>query len=164
MRGYLLDTNVLGEFLSKEKGVYERFAKLPERAPVNISSITLGEIEFGHRFESPDDYTDIQIKYREIIFKRFPSPIHVTEATAVVYGELRAKLFLEYVPNEKKKKARWTKQLQDPATDDEIGIQENDIWIAAQALERKLILVSHDKHMRKIKDVEEKLLLEDWAD
>jgi len=83
--------------------------------------------------------------------------------TANTYGELRSLLFDKYAPNDKRKKNLRPEQLVDPITSLELGIQENDLWIAAQAIVRNLILVTHDKltHIRKIAGSE--LHIEDWA-
>jgi predicted nucleic acid-binding protein len=50
----------------------------------------------------------------------------------------------------------------DPVTSRELGIQENDLWIAAQALEYNLVLVRNDK-MDRIRDACEELQVENWA-
>jgi len=54
--------------------------------------------------------------------------------TANTYGELRSLLFDKYAPNDKRKKNLRPEQLVDPITSLELGIQENDLWIAAQAI------------------------------
>ena len=94
----------------------------------------------------------------------FPDPMHITPNTTVYYGDVRAKVFRKYAPKTKIKKKRWPEQLCDPLTGHEMGIQENDLWIVAHALEEDLILVSHDKHMVRIKDALPDLFLEDWAE
>jgi len=46
-----------------------------------------------------------------------------------------------------------------------LGIQENDLWIAAQAIERHFILVTSDHRMTRIREIasEAELVIEDWA-
>jgi predicted nucleic acid-binding protein len=54
--------------------------------------------------------------------------------------------------------------LVDPLTAKCLGIQENDLWIAAQAYESNLVLVTHDK-MDRLREVASDLLaFEDWAE
>ena len=163
MKGYLLDTNILNYFFRKESGVHEIISGLPYETPINISVITLGEMEFGHKVESPKNQLPIQIQYKHFTANYFPYPINITSSTAIHYGEIRANLFEKYIPKKEKKKLR-PEQLVDPVTSQTLQIQENDIWIAAQALERNLILVSHDKGMKRIKELMPELQLEDWAD
>jgi len=52
--------------------------------------------------------------------------------------------------------------LVDPVTAKVLGIQENDLWIAAQAIERNLILVTNDG-MSRIREIASELRIEDWG-
>ena len=70
--------------------------------------------------------------------------------------------FEKYAPNVKRRRGLRPEQLIDPVTSQELGIQENDLWIAAQALEYNLVLVTNDK-MERIRDVCEELQIENWA-
>ena len=46
----------------------------------------------------------------------------------------------------------------------ELGIDENDLWIAAQAIEHNLVLVTNDE-MKRIKHVAGPVLdIEDWTE
>jgi predicted nucleic acid-binding protein len=47
-------------------------------------------------------------------------------------------------------------------TSQELGIQENDLWMAAQALEYNLVFVTNDK-MERIREVCADLQLENWT-
>jgi tRNA(fMet)-specific endonuclease VapC len=88
--------------------------------------------------------------------------LDVTSTTRVYYGSIRAALFERYAPRDKRAKRFRLGQLTDPVSELELGIQENDVWIAAQAIEYNLVLVSNDK-LTKIRDVAGDLLLENWA-
>ena len=79
-----------------------------------------------------------------------------------MYGELRAKLFEKFAPKNNKKGLR-PEQLVDPITSLVLGIQENDLWITAQAMARNLILVTNDK-LSRIKEVTgSDLRIKNWA-
>ena len=71
-------------------------------------------------------------------------------------------MFEKYAPNVKHRGGLRPKQLVDPMTSRELGIQENDLWIAAQALEYNLVLVTNNK-MDRIRDVCEDLQVENWT-
>lgn len=86
----------------------------------------------------------------------------VTKATRIYYGSLRASVFEKYAPNAKRRSGLRPAQLIDPVTSQELGIQENDLWIAAQALEYNLVFVTNDK-MERMRDVCEELQIENWA-
>jgi tRNA(fMet)-specific endonuclease VapC len=88
--------------------------------------------------------------------------LNITKATRIYYGSLRARIFEKYAPNERRCRGLRPEQLIDLVTSRELGIQENDLWIAAQALEYNLVLVTNDK-MDRIRDVCEDLQVENWA-
>ena len=75
----------------------------------------------------------------------------VTEDVATTYGELKAALFSQFAPKEKSKR-RKTK-----ITD--LGFDENDLWIAALALQQNLTVVSADSDFQQVKT---KLSVETW--
>jgi len=57
-------------------------------------------------------------------------------------------------------------QLIDPITSRELGIQENDLWLCAQAVAHDMVLVTNDKMLR-IREVSEDmqpvLRIQNWA-
>lgn len=78
----------------------------------------------------------------------------VTEDVATIYGQLKAALFNQFAPKEKGKR-RKTK-----ITD--LGFDENDLWIAAIALQHNLTVVSADSDFQRIQQVRT-LSLESWV-
>lgn len=165
MLGYLLDTNIIiFWFDPKSKGhanVVARIDALDPATPLRISAISWGEMEYGHRAVQPVDTPD-QIARNQVVENQLPHTLDVRKTTKDYYGLLRARLFAKYAPKPKKKGLR-PEQLIDPVTSKELGIQENDVWIAAQALEYNLVLVTHDKldHLREV--ASDILTIEDWA-
>ena len=84
------------------------------------------------------------------------------EKAVSLWPTIRAGVFEKYAPNVKRRRGLRPEQLIDPVTSQELGIQENDLWIAAQALEYNLVWVTNDK-MERIRDVCEELQIENWA-
>lgn len=166
MEGYLLDTNIVRFWFdptrSEHVRVRSRIEALPEDAPMMISAITLGEIEYGHRALGESGDPEQERDFLEFVQKRLPTILNVERHTRIAYGSLRARLFEKYAPKDRRKKGLRPEQLIDPTTAKELGIQENDLWIAAQALEHNLVLVSHDK-MTRLRKVAEELRVQDWA-
>ena len=165
VQGYLLDTNILSywfnEATSEHQNVVRHLAMLDANAPLRISAISLGEMEYGHRCESDTD-TTIQTAFKDFVNKRLPDVLRIQRSTSLHYGQIRANLFEKYAPKSKRKGLRPC-QLVDPITATSLGIQENDLWIAAQAIEHNLVLVTHDRTTH-IKAVVANLLeFEDWA-
>ncbi len=164
MRGYLLDTNIVAYWFDTRRAQHEPVAQhiqeLPEATPLMISAITLGEIEFGLQVSKVT--TQEQEAFRVFINVNLPMVLDITKTTRIYYGMLRAGMFEKYAPNAKRRGGLRPEQLIDPITSRELGIQENDIWIAAQALEYNLVLVTNDK-MDRIRDVGEDLRVENWT-
>jgi tRNA(fMet)-specific endonuclease VapC len=165
LRGYLLDTNVVSYWFTAGSLQHElitaRIQSLPEDSLLALSAITLGEIEYGHRVVSPNE-TSVQADFLEFIGEQLPTVFPVEATTRLYYGKLRALLFEKLVPAGKKKSGLRPEQLVDPVTSLELGIQENDLWIAAQALEYNLVLVTADK-LQRIREVAAELEIENWA-
>lgn len=166
MRDYLLDTNIWGYlFDSKSEqhtSLQNRLKKLPSFARLSISVISCGEIDYGHSVNQNKEQSR-EAEFRKFIDGAAPWLISIDRHTAKTYGELRARLFDKYAPKKKRTKAFRPEQLIDPVTSLELGIQENDLWIAAQAISRNLILVTNDK-MDHIRDIAGKsLLIDNWA-
>ncbi len=165
MHGYLLDTNVLrywfDEATPEHHNVVRHLAAVDANAPLRISAISWGEIEYGHRCVSNTD-TPIQAAYKDYVNKRLPNVLRIHRSTSHYYGQIRAKLFGKYAPKNRRNGLRPC-QLIDPITATNLGVQENDLWIAAHAIEYNLVLVTHDR-MDHIKEVASGLLgFEDWA-
>ncbi|MCX7427575.1 MAG: PIN domain-containing protein [Planctomycetia bacterium] len=166
MQGYLLDTNMLAYWFDEERREHEkvvdRIDALGPSAPLGISAISLGETEYGHRCVSDAD-TAVQFAFRRFVNARVPRVLTIQRSTSTYYGQIRARLFNKFAPRNGKKRLRPC-QLVDPLTAKCLGIQENDLWIAAQAYESNLVLVTHDK-MDRLREVTSDLLaFEDWAE
>ena len=108
-----------------------------------VSVVTLGEIEYGHRVAHAPDPAK-QAAYAKFVLDQCPVAVELTKHVAEQYGEMRAWLFNNLGPIAKRSKATRAEELVNPATGKELGIDENDIWIAAQAMTHNLVLVSHD--------------------
>ncbi len=166
MRGYLLDTCIVCLWHETNRPEYPRIGSriraLPSGAPLRISVITLGEIEYGHRCVSSSD-SEPQAQFKKFVHEKFPVVLDIKPSTVKYYGELRAEVFKKFAPAESRRKGLRPEQLVDPASSQELGIQENDLWIAALAYEHNLVLVTHDKMIR-VRDVASGMVdFEDWA-
>lgn len=165
MRGYLLDTNILSYWFNEKtpehKNIVRHLGALDANSPLRISVISLGEVEYGHRCESDTD-TVIQTAFKDFVNQRLPDILRIQPSTSIHYGQIRARLFKRFAPPKGRNGLRPC-QLVDPITAVSLGIQENDLWLAAQAVEFNLVLVTHDR-MRRIQEASSDLLVcEDWA-
>lgn len=176
MRDFLLDTQTVCYWYDTECRQHQvvmanvaslrKQSELLEHKPrLLISVITLGEIEFGHRVAlSPNP--DEQAKYLRFVWEQLPERLDVTQDATAAFGELRKRLFDKYAPGEKRKPKMRPEQLVDPIASKELGIQENDLWLCAQAIGHSMVLVTDDG-MRRIREVSQGmqplLLLQNWT-
>jgi tRNA(fMet)-specific endonuclease VapC len=125
---YLLDTNIVIALFNGDPGVKARLQASPE---IFLSSVVLGELYFGAIKSSRTEANRARIED----FAAF-CPLVVTDGgTALEYGIVKTAL---------KRKGK--------------PIPENDVWIAACALQHDLILVSRDGHFEYV----EGLRFEAW--
>jgi len=164
MEGWLLDTNTVDYLVDQNDAnhaaVRDAFRRLPGAAPVFISAITMGEIEYGIAA-----YPRMPESKKAELRRAFGGflALDVTQNTREYYGCLRAALFEKAIGQGKK--GLRPEQLVDPATSRQLGVQENDIWITALAVEYNLTLVTHDRKMRRLWELAgDEFRVVDWAD
>jgi tRNA(fMet)-specific endonuclease VapC len=130
---YLLDTNVWIHLMrNRPPEVRQRFGRLAPGTVV-MSPVVLGELHLGWRKSAQRDAN------RELLerYAQTAQPDPIDHAVAATYGELRADLEARGLP-----------------------IGANDLWIAAQALCRDFVLVTHNvAEFGRIA----RLKLEDWV-
>lgn len=128
MAEYLLDTNIVIAFFAGDSNIRSQFA-LADR--VAIPSIVLGELYFGAE-KSEQVQQNVA---RADNFARETDVLACDAGTARWYGIITNRLKLKGRP-----------------------IPDNDIWIAAVALQYDLVLVTRDAHFAEVQD----LKLERW--
>jgi predicted nucleic acid-binding protein len=166
MRDYLIDTNIWSYWFDTTKepfhsNVLNCINKIKqEDSRLWISVITWGEIEYGYNIVAD---RSLETRFRQFVNSQSPIVFDIDKHVTGAYGGIRATLFERF---NQKKKIKWPEQLIDPVTAKELGIQENDLWIVAQAVTRELALVTNDKKLiRAMKEIlGNKLVIENWAD
>ena len=116
----LLDTNIVIGLFAGEKSIQESMAKTDE---IFIPSIVLGELYFGARKST--NFSENITKIDEFASDNFI--LNCDDNTAREYGRIKDNLRKKGTP-----------------------IPENDIWIAATALQHNLTLVSRDAHFSEV--------------
>lgn len=158
MRDFLLDTQTIRYWhdnaCTQHAAVVANVARLRvaveslELQPkLLVSVVSLGEIEYGHRVALAAT-PDAQTAYAAFVRQELPESFDVSRDATEAYGELRARLFNKYAPGEKRKPKLRPEQLIDPETAKELGIQENDLWLCAQAMAHGMVLVTNDRMTR----------------
>ena len=117
---FIIDANVVIDYLRCKNNL---LSQLMENEAVSISVIVIGELLFGAENSSQIKKHLSQVE--ELLSK--VNIIGVDYETAVIYGKIRADLRKKGTP-----------------------IPENDIWIAASAIQQNQTLVTSDKHFANI--------------
>ena len=131
-----------------------------------ISVVTLGEMEYGHQ-ANPSADPGKQAAFESFVRTSCPVSWPITADVARHYGQLRAWLLDTCGPRGSRTKVKRAEQLVNPVTGVELGIQENDLWIAAQALTHNFALVTHDHRGnfgKLLNQFAAGLNVEDWAE
>ena len=162
--GYLLDTNIVSYWFDEENNqerplVLAHIESLPASTPLMTSAIVLGELEAGCRLASKDKQAALK-ELPRFLRTRLPRVLAVARATATTYGDLKARLF-PYAPKKGRRQLAGS-QLAKPIRPKSLGADDNDLWLAAQALERNIVLVTHDA-INRIRTIAPELRVEDWA-
>jgi tRNA(fMet)-specific endonuclease VapC len=160
LKGYLLDTNMIGHYFASHPNVMAHVGALDEDDVLSVSAVALGEIAFGHEMTQSTDHHRRE-EFERFINNEFPMAIPVDRHTRVHYGDLKARIFREYPPASSRE--NHPERCVDRVTGAELGIDENDLWMAAQAVQHNLILVTNDE-MARISAVAPELDMEDWTE
>jgi len=124
----LLDTNIIISLFAEEKSVLD---SLNKAEGVFVPSIVIGELNFGARKS-----TRVQENLERInIFVASNVILSCDAVTAFYYGRVKEEL---------RKKGK--------------PIPENDIWVAAIALQHDLTLITRDEHFKEVAE----LTIESW--
>ncbi len=154
MPNYLLDTNILSYWYNPRRSehakVLARLQAVRQPEPqtgyvprLYISVVTIGEVEYGHKANSTMSLSE-KSSFKTFLRDECPEPYTITEHVGEHYGALKAWLFDACSPKEMRTKANRLSQLVDPVSAETLGADENDLWIAAQAMTFGLVLVTHD--------------------
>ena len=147
---YLLDTNHCSKAILKDVRVLNKLREI-DNDIVATCVITQGElIDMAER--SQRNKSNLALVHN---FLKGIQIYPIDGETAIKYGEIKASIFKQFAPKEKSKR-RKTKMIN-------LGFGENDLWIAAVALQHNLIVVSSDSDFQRIKEVEKALTLESWV-
>jgi tRNA(fMet)-specific endonuclease VapC len=116
----LLDTNIVSALL---KGEVEIADNIDKADAVYLPIIVIGELYYGAAFSTQVEKNTSELKKITSLYQA----ISLNEETTIVYGSIKSIL---------RKKGK--------------PIPENDIWIAAIAIQNDLPLVSRDNHFKEI--------------
>jgi tRNA(fMet)-specific endonuclease VapC len=150
--GYLLDTCAVTALLDAQHPnhavVRVAVETIEQGAPRYVSCVTLAEIRFGALLDEAST-GKTSPRTAQILKDLHGYPVlEITRHTAGEYGELRTNIAVAYLATYlRANRPRWIENWKDRATGERLQIDENDVWICAQARERNLVLITTDKKM-----------------
>jgi tRNA(fMet)-specific endonuclease VapC len=145
---YLLETNHCSRIILGDPKVLDRITQVGEQNLLTCA-IVQGELVYM--------MTKSQQRAANLaILEEFLQDIaiyRIDEKTAEIYGQLKTRIFNHFAPKDPAKR-RKTNILS-------LGFGDNDLWIAAIALQHNLILVSCDSDFQRMQEAQP-LTLESW--
>lgn len=159
MDGYLLDTNAassLWDVRHPDHSSIRAFLKKHHTSLIYVSIVALAEVEYGLKLSPQMDQNDKNYIRNEMW--QFSNILDLDRHTVEPYSDLRAKLFSKFAQKNRRGrlKEKRPEELIDHTTGKELGIQENDLWLASLAMQYNLILISED-NMAHIKEASNSL-------
>ncbi|MFM6120331.1 MAG: type II toxin-antitoxin system VapC family toxin [Sphaerospermopsis kisseleviana] len=146
---YLLDTNHCSFLIEGEPKVINHFRQIG-KAIIATNAVVVGELRFMAQNSQQKTANILKIQ----AFLQRIDVYSIDSQTAEIYGDFKSEIIKQFGPKEKRK--RQTTKLT------EIGISENDLWIAATALRHSLTIVSCDSDFERMRQVRE-FSLENWV-
>ena len=154
MSGYLFDTSALSTSLDTRHPRHSDVrAAINELDPESkfVSVIVLAELGFGVRLAETDSAAHSRYLEEMLMKAHGHAVLELTQHTASAYAELKATLAGAYLAKAlRRDRPRWVDDWVDRATGQKLQVDENDLWICAQAKERALTVVTTDYGMRRI--------------
>lgn len=147
MDTYLLDTNLVSVLYDTGRpnhlAVRQSFADLDAEAPQLVSAVTIGELRFGLALSRAAGRPLTHIE--ACIEKAEEHPLaEVGRYTAGAFAHVKSSVALQRL-DVRRRVPRWVEGWTDRVTSKMLQIDENDLWIAAQAIERNLVVVTGDQ-------------------
>lgn len=146
---YLLDTNHISKLIFGDLAVINTI-KSKSDAMFLTCSIVSGELYYMmHKSKQRKDNIDTLNRFLQDIII-YP----IDKETSKIYGDLKLTLLKHFGPKEKLKRIKFNLN--------NLGFTDNDLWIAAVALQHDLILISSDDDFNRMKDIVN-MKVESWV-
>ena len=149
---YLLDTNLVSVLYDagrpNHRAVRTALSTLDPLAPQLVSAVTIGEPRFGLALSR---VAGRPLTHIEACIERTEEhPLaEVGRHTAEAFGYVKSSVAMQRIDIQRRT-PRWVEAWSDRVTGQLLQIDENDLWIAAQAVERNLVVVTSDLDFTRI--------------
>jgi tRNA(fMet)-specific endonuclease VapC len=152
MDAYLLDTNLVSVLYDARRpnhqAVRHAIAALEPNAPQIVSVITIAELRFGLALSQaagqPLAHIEACIELAEL------HPLaEISRHTSHAYAHMKSSIAQQRL-DIRRRIPRWVEGWTDRVTAQLLQIDENDLWIAAQAVERNYVVVTSDQDFTRV--------------
>ncbi len=149
---YILDTNVVSVLYDAGRPNHElvqkAIADLGPEAPQLISVVTIAELRYGLELSlhSGRSMAHVTACIREA--EEHPLA-EIGRHTGYHYALVKSGVAVQRV-DIRRRVPRWVEEWTDRVTGRSLQVDENDLWIAAQGLERDLVVVTSDRDFARV--------------
>lgn len=149
MEQILLDTNFVSVLFDPRRpnyaAVQARARAFNQADLVYLSAVVLAELRYG--MEAAQRAGQDVSHIRQTLSQAATYPMaEIGRHTAEAYGDVKARLAAHYL-DMTRRPPRWLENWQDRASAQVLQVDENDLWIVAQAVERDYLLVTSDQRL-----------------
>lgn len=138
---YLIDTVICIQMLNDNRAIIERLRELDGLSTLSV--INAGELIYG-AYKS--DHITENISSVLNLLEFMGEVYEIDIETVWIYGRLKAEIIKRLGPKDKQKQRNFRLE--------SIGFFDNDLWIAATAIQHELILVTQDSDFKQLQGFE----------
>lgn len=160
MEAYLLDTSALTPLVdvghNKHNAAVATIASLAS-SPIYVSAIALAEMLYGIQlYEKSKGTTLPNATTMMSKAQRYPR-LDISQHTALAYAELKSTLAQHYLHDTTRTfRKKYIEDWVDQFTGKALAVDDNDLWVCAQAREMNFVVLARDK-MERIRQADKKL-------
>jgi predicted nucleic acid-binding protein len=147
--GFLLDTTILSAYLDpnhrNQADTRRAVDALDPAAPRYLSVVSLAELIFGANLAEAFGMGHLTVLHAIVREAQAYDVLDITRHTAAIYAELKTNLAKSYLAKASRRdRPRWLENWVDKSSGQKLQVDENDLWMCAQAKERDVIFVTAD--------------------
>jgi len=164
MTGYICDPSVVSALLDsahqRHVDIAGAIASLPDDASHFVSSISLAELTFGVRMSETFAPSRLPALEQMLVDARAYGVLEVGHHTSAAYADLKTNLAKRYLLKANRRdRPRGVEDWPLNNRGQRLQVDENDLWLCAQAKERSLTLLTADGGMQRIANADPDVLL-----
>lgn len=152
MDAYLLDTNIVSVLYDavrpNHQSVRQAISSFDPQAPQLVSAVTIAELRFGLALSQAAGRSLPHIE--QCITRAEEHPlVEIGRYTAEAFAHVKSSIAMHRIDIHRRT-PRWVEGWTDRVTGLLLQVDENDLWIAAQAIERNLVVVTADPDFTRV--------------